>query len=363
MMSLDALAGVLRVQPGARRPAALGGQRPDWAARLAVGRPAQSLPDLLGSIFSLCSHAHRLCALAAVDAARGVDAPRQDTLRGETLREHLRRILLDWPALLAAEASADAQRALATCPVLRAGGRDDDCADNMPEWLEHHLLGVAPARWLAAFERAPQQAFADWRDAAPSWLARLLRDGAALADAPVAAAAPLHVHASEAALRALAAAITADPAFTRRPRMNGACAETGCWTRLADSVPPRSASDRYAARLAELVRLALPGGECRLRSGRIALAPGEGLAWAEMARGLLVHHVRLDGCGDDARIVACHVLAPTEWNFDADGAVAAVIEKLDPAEPDCARRVALLMAAYDPCVRYEVAGAAELAHA
>ncbi|MCQ9377227.1 hydrogenase formation protein [Methyloversatilis sp. XJ19-49] len=363
MMSLDALAGVLRVQPGARRPAALSGQRPDWAARLAVGRPAQSLPDLLGAVFSLCSHAHRLCAGAAVDAALGVDAPRPDTLRGETLREHLRRILLDWPALLTAGPSADAQRALATCPVLRAGGCDAAFADNMPDWIERHLLGVAPAPWLAAFERSPLQAFADWRDAAPSWLARLLRDNAALADAPVAAAPLLHVHASEAALRALAAEMTADPAFTRRPRIDGACAETGCWTRLADSVPPRSASDRYASRLAELVRLALPGGECRLRSGRIALAPGEGLAWVEMARGLLMHHVRLDGRSDDARIDACHVLAPTEWNFDADGAVAAAIEKLDPAEPDCARRVALLMAAYDPCVRYEVAGVPEAAHA
>jgi len=359
MMSLDALAGVLRVQPGAPRPAALSGQRPDWATRLAVGRPAQSLPDLLGAVFSLCSHAHRLCAQAAVDAARGIDAQQPDTLRGETLREHLRRMLLDWPALLAAAPSADTQRALASCPVLR----DDGCADNMPDWLEHHLLGVAPVRWLAAFERAPQQAFADWRDAAPSWLARLLRDGAALADAPVAAAAPLYVHASEAALRALAVRMTDDPAFTRRPRIDGACAETGCWTRLDDDAMPTSASGRLAARLAELVRLALPGGEHRLRSGRLALAPGEGLAWAEMARGLLIHHVRLDGHGDEVRIEACHVLAPTEWNFDADGAVAAALETMDPAAPDCAYRVALLMAAYDPCVRYEVLGAAEVANA
>lgn len=359
MMSLDALAGVLRVHPGAPRPAALSGQRPDWAARLAVGRPAQSLPDLLGAVFSLCSHAHRLCARAAVDAAQGRDAPLPDTLRGETLREHLRRILLDWPALLTAASSVDAARALAACPVLR----DDACADNLAGWMECHLLGVEPARWLAAFERAPQQAFADWRDAGQTWLARGLRDSAALTDAPLVAAPPLHVHASDFALRALATAMTQDAAFTRRPRIDGACAETGCWTRLADSTPARSASDRFAARLAELVRLALPGGEGHLRSGRIVLAPGEGLAWAEMARGLLVHHVQLDGHGDHARVAACHVLAPTEWNFDAEGAVAAALEKLDPAAPDCARRVALLMAAYDPCVRYEVVGIGEVAHA
>lgn len=359
MMSLDALAGMLRVQPGAPRPASLSGQRPDWAARLAIGRPAQSLPDLLGAVFSLCSPAHLLCARAAVDAAQGVDTPLPDTLRGETLREHLRRILLDWPALLMAEPSAEAPRALAACPVLR----DDACTDNMAGWMECHLLGVEPARWLAAFERAPQQAFADWRDAGQTWLARGLRDSAALADAPLVAAPPLHVHTSESALRSLAAAMAQDATFTRRPRVNGTCAETGCWTRLADSTLARSASDRFAARLAELVRLALPGGESRLRSGRIALAPGEGLAWAEMARGLLVHHVLLDGHGDQARIAACHVLAPTEWNFDAEGAVAAALEKLDPAAPDCARRVALLMAAYDPCVRYEVVGIEEVARA
>jgi hypothetical protein len=359
MMSLDALAGVLRVQPGAPRPAALSGQRPDWAARLAVGRPAQSLPDLLGTVFSLCSHAHRVCARAAVDAAQGRDTPLPDTLRADTLREHLRRILLDWPALLTAGPSADAARALAACPVLR----DEACTDNMASWMERHLLGVAPARWLAAFERTPQQAFADWRDAGQTWLARGLRDSAALTDAPVVAAPALHAHASETALRALATAMTQDAAFTRRPRIDGACAETGCWTRLADAALPRSASDRLAARLAELVRLALPGGEGHLRSGRVALGPGEGLAWAEMARGLLVHHVQLDGQGDHARVAACHVLAPTEWNFDADGAVAAALEKLDPTAPDCAGRVALLMAAYDPCVRYEVVGIGEVAHA
>ena len=141
------------------------------------------------------------------------------------------------------------------------------------------------------------------------------------------------------------------------------CSSVGSSLARATGAPARSASDRFAARLAELVRLALPGGEGRLRSGRVPLGPGEGLAWAEMARGLLVHHVRLDGRGDEARIDACHVLAPTEWNFDAEGAVAAALEKLDPATPDCARRVALLMAAYDPCVRYEMAGRQEVSHA
>jgi hypothetical protein len=362
MNSLDALAGVLRVQPGAARPHALSGTRPDWAATLARGRPAHTLPTLLGAVFNLCSHAHRQCARAAVDAARGVQPAATGTLRGETLREHLRRVLIDWPALSASGVRADAQRALSTCPALRPDGGDADMAG----WLQRHLLGAEPARWLAACRRDPQRALIDWRDAAPSWLARLLRDLAPLADRPLPADAPLHVHADDDALRALARALARDPAFSRRPHLAGRCAETGCWTRLDDAVLPDSASGRLAARLVELVTLALPGGDRRLRSGHVVLAPGECLAWAEMARGLLVHHVVLDGQGEDARIEACHVLAPTEWNVHPDGAVARALEALEPDAPDVERQVAILMAAWDPCVRYQTGPAAvakELAHA
>jgi len=120
---------------------------------------------------------------------------------------------------------------------------------------------------------------------------------------------------------------------------------------------------RLGARLAESVRLALPEGGRSAPAGRasawlslgvLPLAHGEAVAWVEMARGLLIHHVRLDGHGNAARVHACHVIAPTEWNFHPDGAVARALEALPATHTDDSRRrLEALMAAYDPCVPFK----------
>jgi hypothetical protein len=75
-----------------------------------------------------------------------------------------------------------------------------------------------------------------------------------------------------------------------------------------------------------------------------------------MSRGLLIHHVQLDrhhasGTGD-ARIAACRVIAPTDWNFHPEGAVAAALEA-SPAGSD--RGLSAIVAVYDPCVPYRIA--------
>ena len=359
MNTLDALAGVLRVRPGAARPQALAGSRPDWAATLGRGKPADLLPGLLSSVFSLCAHAHALCARAAVDAARGIEAPPGTaSLRDETLREHLRRLLLDWPARLAGSPPPEAQRALAACPLLRAD------ANQAPDaWFERHLLGGRPQDWLAAWDADPHAAFASWRAGRASWLAALMDDLAPIADRPLPVVPLLRVHADDAGLRALAGRLADEDDFSRLPDLDGRCAETGCWTRLDDA--PKAplaptAGARMAARVAEAVRLALPDAAPRLRSGQLALGPGTGLAWAEMARGLLLHYVELDRTG--TVVQRCRVLAPTEWNFHPQGAVAASLETLDPQAPDIARQVAVLMSAWDPCVRYDLL-LPEVAHA
>ena len=67
-----------------------------------------------------------------------------------------------------------------------------------------------------------------------------------------------------------------------------------------------------------------------------------------------MHHVQLDGRGDAARVVACHVIAPTEWNFHPEGAVATVLERLPRTlTAEGQRRLDAVLAAYDPCVPIE----------
>ena len=121
---LQGLAGALRITPGAPPPHGLQSSRQDWAARLGHGVPAASLPGLMASLFNLCSHAHRLCSQLAIGAAApGLLPPPSDVaerMRRETALEHIRRIGLDWPRLLATGsgegAAPAAAAALRRCP-------------------------------------------------------------------------------------------------------------------------------------------------------------------------------------------------------------------------------------------------------
>jgi len=369
MNGTEPLGGSLWLLPGQPCPQNLRSTRPDWVARITRGLPAGRLPATLGSLFSLCGHAHITCAGMAVDAALGRDEPAPAVacaqLARQTLREHLRRIWLDWPRQLAAvpmpEARFDeAGRALAQCPVFAPAE-----ADAAP-WLEAQALGMPLASWLNAWERDPVAWLTAWCRQATGFLPQLMRACRPVASATLPAMPPLRVHADADALRTWAARRHIDgAAFARQPQWHGSCAETGVWTRLNQTAPQRLNTPwlRLGARLAEAVRLALPAapgpaaarcGPAWLNLGALPLAPGEAIAWVEMARGLLMHHVQLEGQGDAARVAACQVIAPTEWNFHADGAVARALERL-PKHLTVAgqRQLDALMAAYDPCVPYK----------
>jgi hypothetical protein len=360
----DTLAGSLRVAPGVPVPNGLSSSRQDWAARLGEGRLVETLPGLMASVFNLCSHAHRLCAQLAIEAAAPglLPAPREvgERLRLETAQEHVRRIGLEWSVLLGATTGegrgplAAAGAAMRGCPVL-AHRAIDGWAD-AARWLHQTLLGMPARDWLAAWEAGGADWLGRWSaqqsvdGGGAQWLATLVRDArAADSGDAVNAGAALHVHAHPEHLQALASALASTPGFALQPQWQGQCAHTGSWTRLNMPSPPAPLTPwaLLGSRLAELVRLCLPGNR-GLAWGALSTGPRRGLAWVEMARGLLVHQVALDDAG--SRVVACQVLAPTEWNFHPRGEVAQRVSRLDARSPEVDRQLRLLMAAFDPCV-------------
>ena len=364
MTATETIGGRLWVAPGRPRPDNLRSTRPDWVARLTRGIPAQSLGPTLANVFSLCGHAHRLCAALAVEAALGREADtapiQRARLAQRTLCEHLRRIGLDWPRQFGSGAGDPASmeamvRWLTSCPALSAVPSD------AAAWLAARAIGMPLTRWLEAWERDPAGWLAAWArdvDVPPASLLKGVTGGRQ----PVLA---LRVHAEPATMRAWADDLRrGGGAFARRPTWRGTCAETGAWTRLAEPDPLRFGTTalRLGARLAEVVRLGLHDTG-RLAAGALTLAPGEAVAWIEMARGLLVHHVQLDGAGDKARVATCHVVAPTDWNFHPQGAVAAALESLSGDARAC--ELGALVAAYDPCVpcQQESSVPQEIAHA
>ncbi|MDR2188819.1 MAG: hypothetical protein LBE62_12355 [Azonexus sp.] len=365
--SLAALTGALRLVPGAPLPDNLSSTRPALASRFCRGRSVRVLPDLLAALFSLCGHAHRLCAqLAIAAAAPELPAPEVPVLmarlRRETALEHLRRIGLDWPRLLDMSVAEAAAGALRACPL---PGRDQSADGGwraLRGWLATELLRLPGEHWLAAWDTHGADWLHDWSQYRDGWLATMLAAARAADDpAPVEPALALRLHAPEAAadLAAFGAALDADPALALQPRWRGACAHTGVWTRLCHPAPPPlTAWSLLGARIAELIRLSGPDedGAGLLRCGALLTGPRRGLAWVEMARGLLLHQVTLDGEGEAATIRACQVVAPTEWNFHPEGVVAQALARLplDPADEQ-RRRANLLMAAFDPCLPFTLA--------
>ena len=332
-------------------------------------------------------------------------------LRLDTLREHLRRLWLDAPRVAAAGGGAVAAPAaldLAAAPFMPAATDLGDAATEAAtrRWVESHVLHGDAEAWLAAWEADAASHAARWGATADTWPARWLGIVRGLLGDRAAPCRPLRAAASEAGLEALADALRTQAGFALAPTEGGQPAETGCWTRLADPrlaglahvaaaatpAPMQPLWLRHAARIAEIARLVSHGGATWLAQGRFTPAADaaqtvgtpaanatraagtppdavhttlgasesasgaptpplrEGLGWCEMARGLLVHWVRLDA---DDRIADYRVLAPTEWNFHPAGSAAQALAACAGQTPSTGVDMAQLLAtaaAYDPCV-------------
>ncbi len=369
---MNDLAGALALHPGMPVPHSLHSTRRAWASQIAPGRPADALPGLLAGLFSLCGQAHRSASQLAIRAVEPSLFPSVETVPGtlqrETALEHLRRIGLDWPRLLAdpvegPEVAARAADSLRRCPLI-VSPQDPAPWPLLRQWLQDDWLQMNPATWLRAWQACGADWLDEWSRRHSGWLPALLQ-AARGADTPLPQAhdQALRPHQNEAGLRALGAALALDDGFALQPLWQGRTACTGPWARLHQGVPaqPWTAWSLLGSRLAELVRLCLPdapgeAGAGWLAWGALSTGPRQGLAWVEMARGLLIHQVALDG--SPAVVRSCQVLAPTEWNFHPEGLVAQTLAGLPAPAPALQARVRLLMAAFDPCVPFDIAPSA-----
>lgn len=369
MSPLPDLAGRLLLRPGPARAgvATIHSTRPAGLQRVALGRRADELPALMAALHALCAHAHRLAARLAVRAALGESCvPTADErlrLQAGTARDQVLRLAHDWPRLLqggdggpvvAAEpAGPVAARELRDCPLWRPELTAEEQLAALPAWLEHRWLGQDVASWLAAWADHPLAWPAQWAHRRHTPLARLL-DAQRAATAALATAVrpwlplaePAH---TVSALSAALASANLDAAAATVP-------DTGPWSRQHDSVaaPAHNAWMRMVSRLVDLLQLAGPEGADWLSAGAASPAPGEGLAWVETARGLLVHRVVLDDtpAADGPRVRQFQLLAPTDLNFHPRGVLAEALQALPAHDTAAATRLAV---AFDPCVVFEVA--------
>lgn len=325
-----------------------------FSAALFAGRPMADVPGMVGRLHSLCGRSHATASEAAIAAAQGRDAgevtaARFDGLVAERLAEHLRSTFAG-PGLgqmtvgANAETLAEVRAVLASARGLEAGtlGATGAVA-RIRDGVARLGLAIDSRGRLRARPR--------------SWAASMLaRVGPATGDVFLAVD-PLVPEDDAAVIAALAA----DPAgFAAAPHLPGRRPETGPVARSTRGPGVIDGRSRLSARLAEIAEaanlLVAPDDDKRRIAGTWVSAAragsATGYAAVESPRGRLHHLVRLD---DQGRVASYAILAPTEWNFHAEGPLTATLLANRWGEADDKGRVERIAALFDPCVGFEVA--------
>jgi coenzyme F420-reducing hydrogenase alpha subunit len=364
--------------------------RPLTIPRQFSGHRPEEVVRTVSLLFATCKAAQTIAAVEAfADAAGelpsgGARRVRALLVLAETAREHALRVLIDWPQFLRVreEPEAGLLRSLMTLDrelnrvldkngeALCLGGacesqREAQIAaiQALKALLEKAIFGEALDRWR---ERRALDDLLEWarpgRTAAQRLLHQIVDEDRAAAGAAEISSLPLFER-DAIAKRLLAE--DADP-FIAQPTWRGAARETSPLARmeghpLVEALKTEQGHGlgaRLIACLAELSEIpermialakeADAASEARL-SRRIG--DGIGVAQVEAARGRLVHAVAMDG----GRVRRYRILAPTEWNFHPDGAVASGLRRIAlSGGADCAMLARLFVTAADPCVSAEV---------
>lgn len=364
--------------------------RPLHAARVLHGKSTREALQTVPRLYSLCGTAQAHAAALACEQALGLRAApatvraREMLVWLETARDHLWRILLDWPVFLGEAVDTSAVAGLSgLLPALRQalfGERDpfqpggepavDEKAmaqvfTRIDRLLEQQVFDRSPSQWLASGDIA---GLVQWSEQGRTVAARLLdrirRDGwqdVGASDTeflPAFDDAPLH------------RCFTARDAeqFIARPTWSGQCRETTPLARqrahsLVQSLLREHGNGLLTRTTARLVELAaIPSNLRRLAAALAEHSPeppaaggstgnGVGLGQVEAARGRLVHRVAIA----NDRVNSYQILAPTEWNFHPQGVVAKGLLALGSGgEAVLRRKAALWINAVDPCVGYDL---------
>ncbi len=363
--------------------------RPVHAARVFEAKTPDAVLQLLPLLYSICGTAQAQAAQSACERAlgitplRGVRLARELLVCLETAREHLWRILIDWPAVVDEDSQAtlaapltkllpDARNALFVdgrafgfeVKLHAADWALHDLAGTLDALLERTIFGCPAREWLAITDKPGLD---NWSRNSGSIAARVLRRVRDNGWEGIGAITPAFLPTlPDAELAARLAAHGID-GFISQPDWQGQPRETTPLARQQDIPLIRSllASggagllSRQAALLAELA--GVPARVRALAEAMLAGGRGEsdtdgaysgvGLAQVEAARGRLVHRVELERGG----VRRYQILAPTEWNFHPAGAAAQGLMRLPAADTAVLRRLAaLLINAVDPCVGYDL---------
>ncbi|WP_085034828.1 nickel-dependent hydrogenase large subunit [Ensifer aridi] len=355
------------VSRGVASSVAVKANRPQGLTRIFVGRRPEEAPALARQLFSLCgfsqSVASRLAILNAADLpmGQGERVAAAAGLHAERIFETLRALILHWPSPLPSELAATVGRclreALATSQAIIAQASTGKINPQNLASPVDRLCSVAKAMGISDPGDMPSSGSA---------CAAMLQDidndrvfagrtpdGLTVEDDPE-----------------VIARLIDEPEYINLPHLPDRVVETGAWARrLACGAAASShLAQRFLSRIDDvsycLEKLkALAGtGEydwATLACGAPTTRAG-GYGAVECARGRLYHQVEI---GNNGKLSAYRILAPTEWNFHPAGPfVETLLRSRIGSGDSAARSVCRLALLFDPCVAIEV-GIRGAAHA
>jgi len=368
--------------------------RPLQAVKMFQGKPVQQVLELIPLLYSVCGTAQAYTAMSACQQAMGevmnpcVNAAQQLLVGFETTREHLWRILLDWPKFVNNHDQSGnyAARLTDLIPIskqvlffagnafsLDARLNPDNAQyhayltkriDEIDEILTGQIFSISAQEWLNSFHNKEIDTWLhNSNTIASQLLAQILHMGWEQAGNNSIAFMP-ELDATKLEKQFRQSDITQ---FIEQPSWDERCYETNSLQRMHNHPILRELQAQYGnglfirlvARLVELAELPqLLREQLRQITTDTYIEPlatstgkGYGLAQVEAARGRLIHWVKLsDNTVEDFRI-----LAPTEWNFHPQGVAVEGLKNIPADSNDVYKAQAeLWLNAIDPCVSYEL---------
>jgi len=338
------------------------------AYQMLEGKTPDNAVQLAPLLFSVCGKAQQAAAMAAVAVAQGIELSKIQALERnvgcEAMQENLWRLLLDWPGLLGL--AQQQPQFVHWHGALNAMAAGHGNAEIFLAELLQAMLGVTYAEWKQLNSYAK---WSEWWNAgqglcAPVFAA-LDHEASRLDFVGEPAPCALQPNWRAADVWQIFAGLlghefAAMPQYNGKPMETGALAHSQYTPLLQDMMRKRPSrlATRVIARLLDLLDSAEALAQENI-TGRIQSVPAAdavGLSWVRTARGMLLHLVRIEA-GQVARYLT---VAPTEWNFHPQGALASDLDGLKENNAErLMQTVKYYVLSLDPCVEYEI----EIAHA
>ncbi|KUM27563.1 hydrogenase assembly protein HupF [Mesorhizobium loti] len=341
------------------RSVAVKANRPQGLTRMFLDRRPEEAPALAQKLFSLCGFAQSVAARLAVLEAADLTMNDEDRmgacagLLAERIFETLRALIVHWPtplpAAVAAAAGANLRGALTASKAI--------VEEVKAERLDRARVAVTAEQLSVAATALGIPGQGDTLMAGTA-LAAMLRDVENDRTITGRSPDPLTIKDDP----EVATRLWDEPGYANLPYLFGRVAETGAYARFASAgfAGASHLAQRLLARtgdvhisLSQLTALAWTGEFDWTLLASSGPTPGAGGYGAvECARGRLYHQAEI---GDDGRLSAYRIIAPTEWNFHPAGPFVETLLS-SPLRTDEAsvRSVSRLAALFDPCVAFEV---------